>query len=200
MEDFIKTKCEREGHIDFYEDRGKVWTFVKSERLSDICLAFKQEYEKLNDCYKSKRDGEVHKQIKWHQFLSGFSDNDTDAFCKDIIDDAKLHKCVLYRTIGKYFVVHQKQTKVHSKKILTKAKKTKKQSKCGIQVLSGGVLGQMFRGYKKKKRKGLGKKQEKLHNMLRQWTLVDKGSSVPVYQRALDKGGLYNVHHQTRVS
>ena len=103
----MKIKSEREGHFAFYKDRQIIWDYIVDKRLSFICNAFEMEYTKLSEKYSSKKDGTIHKLIVWHKYLSEYTDRDTDMFCETdgTIYDESIHKCAIFRTIGKYLIV-----------------------------------------------------------------------------------------------
>jgi hypothetical protein len=198
MEDFVVVRAEREGHILLFEDRNKIWNFVKDNILGDLCAVLKEKHDQLCCKYAAKKkDGLVHLQIDWHKWLSSERDGRMAQFCcQQNIGSGDLHCRIIMRTVGKYVVAFLRQkedetnaTKRCSKKLIKKAKKTlvKKQPDYGLQVLAGGTLGAMFRLFKRNR-----DKYKEQYVILRQMIIGNKTEkNVPVQQRARDWGGLY---------
>jgi len=67
MEVFAPTAAEKEGHFQFFEDRQNIWTFVKANRLSDLCKAMRNKY-KCHLCWAWCLHRHIHNSI--HQISS----------------------------------------------------------------------------------------------------------------------------------
>lgn len=47
MEEFVANKSERAGHFSMFENRNKIWIFVKENRIKDLCEQMKSMYQTL---------------------------------------------------------------------------------------------------------------------------------------------------------
>ena len=153
MEDYIIQRAEAEGHFAFFKPRQVLWEFVKEQRISDLCKDIKIQFYSVQGESKSKVD-DVSFQIQWTKYLSDMADCDMTEFClKHNIQDWKLHVRAIFRTVAKYTIKYVDQERINKgKSTPTKRTSSKKaparvsnQPDAGIQVLAGGVIGQMFR-------------------------------------------------------
>ena len=81
MEEFITSKSEREGAHWFLWQQEESLGYIKTNRIHAICGFLTAEYQRLTKFYANKRDDTIHKEIKWHQYLSTMSDPQVDTFC-----------------------------------------------------------------------------------------------------------------------
>lgn len=183
MEEYVRKMSESEGHFDFYESRKHAWNDFIRNSLRSLCTKLESEYGKLHGKWKNKADGSLRFRIEWMQLVrdigKGFSSGDD-----------KLDVQVIVSTVAKYalkYLQKDQQVSAPTRGKGSDASILIPHREAGLKVLSGGILGKMFKLYKRKR--SIYSKELQIMKLL---IVVEKESVfIPVEQRCRDNGGLY---------
>lgn len=184
MESYIKEHSEQEGHFTFYPDRLYVWDDFIENDLKEICNSFRSSFQMMHTKWLKKADGSLHFRIEWLEMVTAIA----DTYCSS---EDNIHLRVIISTVAKYalkFLQKESSDMSHLPPVAADIpRKLPQQSITGIKILSGGILGKMFKLYKRHRNKH---KQEL--QILCSMIVVDKQKTfIPVEQRCHDRGGLY---------
>jgi hypothetical protein len=192
MEKHVVNMTEFEGHLLLYHDRNMIWNELKQNGiLIQVCHDLKEDFERLQRQWNTKKDGALFFQIEWQkcvifrardmQYFEGFSQK---------MEKFAYHRDCIMQSIGKHSFSYLQNASKTKLRPPTTTKKHKNQSDSGIRVLAGGVLGQMFRLYKKHR-----KQYSVQLKILAKVIVTDKTKNpLPVEQAARDRGGLYAIN------
>ena len=181
---------ELERSMSFYESRSILWTFFKSNKLKEMCTILLDIYKSLLSKWKVRKgDGMIQMQIEWTdevvKLCLAYDVSDFGEIAN--IKDKDFHLNAIIHTVGKYVCSFLKRNNVSTLPTSTGKTYHKKQSDSGLQVLAGGILGEMFKLFNRRKTK------YQTQKMLLSYVVINDKTAVllPVEQRDRDHGGLY---------
>ena len=200
--DFVIKKCEEESHFNFFKRREFLWKSVKeSDDLPSVVNFLTANFDRIKRKWNGKEDAFIQLQLDWHELLG--SGDLFEKFCvvtfPHVLQTDQLHCQIIISAIGKYtfnFLCRdQHQNKESTNKPRKKQRTVTKpgpvqppaQPDSGLQVLAGGVLGTMFKLYKKNRKQHL----TKLKILAKLIVTSKNDAQIPIEQRARDRGGLY---------
>ena len=205
MESYVVENSEAEGHLSFYAERSAIWKVLKRDALPSIIESMGTSFHQLFLQCHSGVDAYLHLQKCWVVYMAKFSLQEAnEKQLKIILEKAgvasdTVHISPIIQTVGKHvfdFCHKQHQPCVSqphhqpdtspSPRIKRQNDLTQSETEIGVHVLSGGVMGQMFRLFKKNRAKYI---HERV--ILAKLLADKKKANVSVVQRCRDRGGLY---------
>ena len=154
-----------------------------------MCRKLRELYSSLNDKWKGKAESSLNFRIEWFNCVRELSNK----YCMDKED---MNLRIVISTVSKYGLKYLQNEPCRSNSLQRNDTEQEEvlvpQLEAGIKVLSGGVLGKMFKLYKRKR----GKYQAEI-KVLACMIVVEKAKVfVPVEQRCCDNGGLYMIRNE----
>ena len=180
MEQFVKEKSESEGHFQYYPERNSRWNEFVKDDLKLLCDKLKVVHTELFSKWQKKKEASLNFRIDWTQRVKVICDE----FC---VAREDIHLRIIITTVAKYALKYIQEKDSLAKPTSNNSMRLPAQSESGIKMLSGGILGKMFKLYKKDR-----KKYAHHLGIMKLLIVVEKTKVfIPVEQRCRDNGGLY---------
>lgn len=197
---------------------------LKEGVLLSVVGYLREQFVHLFDKWMGKSDGYVHLQLEWVQGLSKIFTNEQDSVSKNLktavdiskIEDGNMHMLAILQAIGKHMfnflhkcVASETTVDTETRPTGTSGQRNETNSPVstkerghvlvpqpdsGYRMLAGGVVGQMFKLYNRRRTEY----REHL-KVLSQMTVRPgdkKMTYIPVAQKCRDRGGLYLIKNE----